>query len=421
MNITGIIAEYNPFHNGHYYQIKQIRNLSQRPFLVAIISGYFCQRGEPAIISPRIRTKIALENGIDLVLQMPTYSAVGSAELFASVAAIILDRTGICKNIAFGAEQNRLSELEQIASLLVNQENELWQYIDIKLKLGISYAEAREHFVAEKLNPKIAALLQQSNQILAIEYLKAIYKNKLNLKPWLIIRQGSEYLNPDLNCITGNNSFAQSPAESSFASALAIRNQIAKSSDEPGFPANLIEKLMSVIPRKALATLLDNVARHKAINMEHFADLYYYALENTQVPLTRYLDEALFNRLKKIVRFTGHHYPPIEDLVEQSKTKQLPATRVKRALTNLLLNIQEKPDYAPGYIQVLGFNKQGRYLLKRMAKSAQLPIITNFSELSSVLTPDNMWQADLELRTARIWLQQAGRSLNELFDSPVIV
>ncbi|NLM18776.1 MAG: nucleotidyltransferase family protein [Clostridiaceae bacterium] len=420
MNITGIIAEYNPFHNGHYYQIEQIRNLSQRPFLIAIISGYFCQRGEPAIISPRTRTKIALNNGIDLVLQMPTYSAVGSAEIFASVAAMLLDQTGICNNLVFGAEQNCLSELEQIAQLLVEQENESWLYIDQKLKLGISYAKARELFVAEKLNPKTASLLQQSNQILAIEYLKAIYKNKLNLKPWLIQRQGSTYLNPDLNCLA-DDILTRSSGEYNFASALAIRNQIAESSGESGFPANLIGKLSSVVPRKALATLLYSISKHKVINMESFADLYYYVLENTKEPLTRYLDEALFNRLKKIMRFTDHNYLQIEDLIEQVKTKQLPATRVKRALTNLLLQIKEEPNFAPSYIQVLGFNKQGRYLLKRMTKSAQLPIITNFSELSSVLTSDNIWQEELELRTARIWLNQADSSLNEIFASPVIV
>lgn len=420
MNITGIIAEYNPFHNGHYYQIEQIKNLSQRPFLIAIISGYFCQRGEPAITSPRIRTKIALENGVDLVLQMPTYSAVGSAEIFASVAATILDRTGICNCLAFGAEQNCLSELEQIALLLVEQENELWLYIDQKLKSGISYAKAREQFVAEKFNLKTAALLQQSNQILAIEYLKAIYKNKLNLKPCLIQRQGSAYSDPDLNCLTADVC-TQGPAARNFASALAIRNQIAKSADKSGFPANLIEELLPVIPPKALATLLYNISKHKLINMESFADLYYYTLENTKEPITRYLDEALFNRLKKIVRFTEHNYLPIENLTEQVKTKQLPATRVKRALTNLLLHIQEEPNFEPSYIQVLGFNRQGRYLLKRMTKSAQLPIITNFSELSSVLPADNLWQEELELRTARIWLNQAGCSLNEIFASPVIV
>ncbi|HHU53560.1 MAG TPA: nucleotidyltransferase family protein [Clostridiaceae bacterium] len=420
MNITGIIAEYNPFHNGHHYQIEQIRSLSQRPFLIAIISGYFCQRGEPAITSPRIRAKIALENGIDLVLQMPAFSAVGSAEIFASAATIILDRTGICKNLAFGAEQNRLKELEQIAELLIKQEDELWLYIDQRLKLGISYAKAREQFVAEKLNSETASLLQQSNQILAIEYLKSIYKNKLNLKPWLIQRQGSNYLNPEFNCCA-DDLFIQAPEKCNFASALAIRNQIIKSSGESGFPANLIEKLTSVVPHKALATLLYNVAQHKVIDMERFADLYYYALEKTHEPKTRYLDEALFNRLKKIVRFTNHNYPQIEDLAEQVKTKQLPVTRVKRALTNLLLNIQEEPDFTPSYIHVLGFNKQGRYLLKRMSKSAQLPVITNFSELSSVLTPDNLWQEDLELSTARIWLRQAGCSLNEIFASPVII
>ncbi|NLJ71371.1 MAG: nucleotidyltransferase family protein [Clostridiaceae bacterium] len=420
MNITGIIAEYNPFHNGHYYQIEQIRNFSQRPFLIAIISGYFCQRGEPAITSPRIRTKIALENGVDLVLQMPTYSAVGSAEIFASVAAKILDRTGICENLAFGAEQNRLDELKQIAKLLVKQENELWLYIDQKLKLGISYAKAREQFVAEKLTPKTAELLQQSNQILAIEYLKAILKYKLSLKPWLIPRQGSNYSDPDLNCLT-EDVFTKNPEECCFASALAIRNQIVKSSGKSDFPINLIEKLSSVVPRKALAALLYNVSKHKAINMESFSDLYYYVLETTKVPVTRYLDEALFNRLKKVVRFTDHNYPPIEDLIDQVKTKQLPETRVKRALTNLLLQIKEKPNFEPSYIQVLGFNRQGRYLLKRMAKSAQLPIITNFSELNTVLTSDNIWQEELELAAARIWLKQAGSSLNEVFASPVII
>lgn len=416
MNIIGIVTEYNPFHNGHLYQIEQIKKLSSRPAIVAVMSGYFCQRGEPSIISPRSRAKMALLNGVDLVLQIPTYSAVGSAEDFASGSIRMLDSSGICEYLVFGAEQDRLDDLNIIAETLIEQEDDLWLFAKEQLKSGISYAKAREQFISDKIGSDQALLLRGSNQILAIEYLKAIKKYNINLKPWLIPRKGSPYLSTSLN----SSEFHPEMIEN-LASALAIRNKIEKFSNQPGFPANIIQTLIPFMPKTALAILLKDLSLHQGMSLEKLSDLIYYNLEKGETPSTRYLSEPLINRLQSETRYTDDQYLAINQLVNSTMTKQLPATRVKRALINLLLNIKDKPTFEPSFIRVLGFNKLGRYLLRRMTKSAKLPIISNFSQLQSALNSDNSGQEKLELRAARIWLQNLKQPLNEIFESPIIV
>ncbi len=410
MDIYGVIAEYNPFHNGHLYQLNEIKKLSKRSFVIVIMSGYFCQRGEPAIISPQTRTKIALEHGADLVLQIPTYASLGSAELFASTATRLLAATGICSHIVFGSEKDQLNNLDKIASLLIKKPEDMWKFIEEELKEGLSYAKARENFVAKQLNTNLASLLQESNQILAIEYLKAIKQYDLKLEPLLIPRIGdSSYLNEDLT------------ASQTYTSAKAIRNKTLALADEINFPYNLIDQLSSYVPIKALAKLSYDLSKDAFLSMEKMSDLYYLALEVSQLPKTRYMNKAIFNRLKREVRFSSDKYLAIDQLAENVKTKQYPKTRINRALTNLLLNIREQTNFKPSYLHVLGFNRDGRYLLKRMRSSATLPIVNNFSDIAKSLNKDEQWQENLELRAARIWLNCAKQALDQVFDSPILI
>lgn len=408
MNIYGIIAEYNPFHNGHLYQIKEIKKDKKRSFLIVIMSGYFCQRGEPAIISPRSRTEIALEHGADLVLQIPTYASLGSAELFASTATRLLAATGICNSLVFGTEQKQLNKLEKIAELLSMEKDNMWLFIEEELKTGVSYAKARENFVSLYLGQDTANLLQESNQILAIEYLKTIKQYNLNLQTKLIQRKGDSYLADHL-------------LNQTFASAKAIRKTIFESETNKNFLYKTIEQLKPYLPTKSLATLAFDLSVKSFLSMEKMAHLYYLSLEVAHAPQTRYMNEALFNRLKKEVRFCNHQYLAIDTLCEKVSTKQLPITRVKRALTNLLLNINQEKSFKPSYLHVLGFNRDGRYLLKRMRDKASLPIITNFSDLNKHLNEEDKWQEQVELSASRIWLNTAKQPLNQVFDSPLLM
>ncbi len=407
MEVNGIIAEYNPFHNGHLYQIEEIKKQNQRAFIMVILSGYFCQRGEPAIVSPRARAEMALKQGADVVLQLPTYASLGSAEIFASTASRLLSATGVCQNLVFGSELDQLSDLQEIAKVLVDNETAMWEFMQDELKKGISYPKARQNFVEQFIGSEKADLLNAPNQILAIEYLKAIYQYKLKLKPRLIQRVGSSYRNSEIG------SEAQ-------ASAMAIREFIRKHQYSENLLYDSTKTISDFMPISALAILLEQMQKESYLLPDSLASFYYASLENAENPGTRYMDESLFNRMKQEIRFSSSRYPSLKDFVLNCSSKQYPQTRVQRAILNLALNINEQ-EFTPAYLHVIGFTKNGRYLLKKMQQHAQLPVVMNFSEISSILDKENQWQEQLELRASRLWLNTAKQPINELFDSPLIM
>ncbi len=407
MEVNGIIAEYNPFHNGHFYQIETIKQKNPRSFIIVMLSGYFCQRGEPSVISLRAKAEMALTCGADIVLLLPAYAATGSAEIFAATATRLLAATGICNRLVFGAENDSLADLEEIAKFLIDQEAAMWTAIKPALREGRSYAAARQAFIAKHLGDAKSLLLQQPNQILAIEYLKAIYQYNLKLKPVLIKREGSSY---------GNTKIGSEKQ----ASAMAIRTYLEQNDTVGLISPELIRTLANYMPEKALAVFLRELQQNAYLLPEMLADLYYLVLENAEKADTRYMDENILNRLKQETRFCKEHYVSIEQLVERVSHKQYPKTRIQRALLNLLLNIKEH-DFSPAYLQVIGFSKNGRYALKKMQQYASLPLAMNFSDLSSILPKNALWQENLELRAARLWLNQAKQPINQLFDSPLIM
>ena len=172
------------------------------------------------------------------------------------------------------------------------------------------------------------------------------------------------------------------------------------------------------MPNKALAILLRDWQNGSYVKESKLNSLCYLMLENTNQAKTRYLDQPLLNRLKKEIRFSNENYPAIDKLVEATTTRQYPKTRIKRALCNMLLNLKDR-EFEPLYLHVLGFNKDGRYLLKKMKENAKLPVISNFSELQTILEKSEFWQEELELRASRFWLELAEQPINQIFDSPL--
>ncbi len=405
MDVYGIVTEYNPFHNGHKYQIEQIKKENPRAMIMVILSGFFCQRGEPALLIPQKRAAMAMANGVDLVLQLPVYASTGSAEIFASTALKSLAATGLKLRLVFGAETDALPDLLKIAGFLIEEESSMWKFIEGELKNGISYAGARELFIADRLGPDKAALLRGPNQILAIEYLKAIQKYHLKIEPKLIKRSGSSYLDEQI-------------LPDQAASALAIRELLFSQGISR---LSTIQTLKSQMPDNALAILLTELQKGAWQSFEKMKNYYYLCLENCREPETRYLNKDLYQRLAQALRFQKDFYLPLQELMQKVMTRQFPLTRVRRALTNLLLNIREMPDYEPAYLHVLGFTRNGRYLLKQIQKRSRLPVIHNFSELSAILDPSDLWQEKLELAASRIWLNSAEQPINQLFDSPLIM
>ena len=194
MKITGIITEYNPFHNGHLYHLNTAKKVTNCHGIVCIMSGNFVQRGEPAIIDKWKRTEMALLNGVDLVIELPTFYAVSSAEFFAKGAVDILNNIGVVDNIFFGSECGDINLLYKIAEVLTKEPKEFKLKIKENLKSGVTYAKAREKTLIDILdNEDLNEILSNSNNILGIEYIKAIIKSNSSITPLTMKREGSKY------------------------------------------------------------------------------------------------------------------------------------------------------------------------------------------------------------------------------------
>ena len=210
MNITGIITEYNPFHNGHLYHLSEAKKNTNADAIVCVMSGNFVQRGGPAIIDKWKRTEMALNNGVDLIIELPTYYAVSSAEFFAKGSVSILHHLGVVNNLFFGSECGNVDKLTAISKILVNEDSELKSLIKEHLAKGDTFAKAREKSLIEYLkDEEINKIVTSSNNILGIEYIKSILRLNSNISPSTLKREGSNYNDKKLS--------------NSFSSATAIR------------------------------------------------------------------------------------------------------------------------------------------------------------------------------------------------------
>ncbi len=197
MKITAVVAEYNPFHHGHAYHLSATRAETGGKIL-ALMSGNFVQRGEPALLDKWTRTRMALNSGADLVLELPAVYATASAEYFAAGAVRILNGLGCVDFLSFGAEAGDLSPLLGIAKRLSSPDPLLEEELKTRLKSGASYAAARQAALARTMGKEQAACVKQSNNILAVEYLKALHKTSSPITPLCVKREGADYTSADM-------------------------------------------------------------------------------------------------------------------------------------------------------------------------------------------------------------------------------
>lgn len=389
--VLGIIAEYNPFHNGHLYHLQKAIDSVEPDFTIAVMSGNFTQRGEPAIIDKWARTQMALENGIHLVLELPALYASQTAEIFASGAVQLLHKTGLVTHIAFGSEHNNLYELDLAAGILVDEPAEFQTLLRSNLQKGLSFPLARmramqEYFsdtnLVETLLPEVIDnIFSGSNSILALEYLKALKTLKSPMTPVIIPRVGASYNNPDL--------------EGLFPSATAIRGAIHSgmgwesiAAALPKSSLNILQKAVNMgrgpISIKSLAQLLLGLLRRS--DTEEIADW-------------MDVEEGLENRIKKYALECGS----IEDFLNQVKTRRYTYTRLQRILIHGLLGIKTddisyfEKSGGPRYLRILGFNTGSTSLLADLKKASKLPIISRASNYYRFRDKDlnRMFQYDI--------------------------
>jgi predicted nucleotidyltransferase len=350
---VGIIAEYNPFHNGHLWHAHQAKQQSGNDYCIAVLSGQFTQRGEPAAFDKWTRAAMAVMGGVDLVLELPAVFSVRSAQYFATAGVQLLNTLGVVTHLAFGAETPDRTLLQQAADL---NTIELGPALRERLTAGVTYAAALADCLS--LSGASVSILSQPNNILAIEYLRAISRLAQSLTPVIIPRRYSHYHDTEIT--------------SPFASASAVRQALRNGDDDA---------LHCALPPASLALINQRLLEGRGpVSYEAFTTPILYKLRTAQLSdLAELPDiaEGLHHKLAvEALRSTT-----IEELLSRVKSKRYTRTRLQRILIQALLGLSrqqiEKFDqYGPLYARVLAFNANGRLLLKAVAKDASIPIIT---------------------------------------------
>lgn len=363
-NILGIIAEYNPFHNGHSYHIKKAKELAKADYVVAIMTGNFTQRGNTSIINKWEKAKIALESGIDMVIELPTVYATSSAENFASGAIKILKELGFITHISFGVEANKIEDLNCIAEVLVKEPRDYVLLLKEELKKGVSYPKARENALTKYLkDEKYVEILNKSNNILAIEYLKAMRIYKLNAIPIGIKREKVDYNSKNV--------------VDEYASATAIRHLLL---------ANNLEMIAKAVPENTTKILAENVKNGACVlDLTEFEKMIIYKLRTMneeEIYNIPDVTEGLENTIKTAVSKTNN----ILELIELIKSKRYTQTRIQRILVYALLGITkrdlEMSKKIIPYIRVLGVSKNGKNLLSYIKSKNVITSVKTFEEIN---------------------------------------
>lgn len=359
--VLGIIAEYNPFHNGHLYHIKKSIEETGASSVICVMSGNFVQRGNTSIVDKWTKTKMALANGVDLVLELPTIYSVSSAENFAEGAIRLLDSLKIVDTISFGMEAKDIASLNNIANVLYTEPKEYTTILEHELRKGVSFPKARENAVMMYLNDikQYANILTGSNNILAIEYLKAIKKLKSKLNP-IGIRREKVLYNDEIII-------------DDFASATAIRKMIA---------TGQFSDIQKVMPKSSYALLADELRKgHYVLDLSKFQKEIIYNLRKMSVEeIAQLVDvsEGLENAIKNAANSSNN----LVDFVNIVKSKRYTQTRIQRILIYALLGITNSKMLAfkktVPYARVLGFNKNGKQLISQIAKkNKKVQIVTS--------------------------------------------
>jgi len=386
MKAVGLVTEYNPFHNGHLYHLNKAMELTGADISVAVMSGDFVQRGEPAVLDKYTRASMALNSGVNLVVELPVNYAVSSAESFAAGALKVLDYIK-ADSIAFGSESGDIERLSKLAHVLCDNEDTLYREISKYNANGISYAAARQKVVEKLTDKDTAAMLTSSNNILAVEYLKAIIKNNYAIKPYTIKRQGDSYNDTDIR--------------SEYASATALRGNlkadniskyipvkaglILSSNTNYIYPDDITEALFTRLLGILFASsydknvFIENVMQYPDVNKEIAGRLYKSAMDM----ITRTVPQGAESKDNGVFSFGS--------LCEHIKTKEVPLSRIKRALVRITLGLDKKHmkkySNAP-YIRVLGFDKKGQEYLSYIRKTVEVPLITKTADYKEMLLDD---------------------------------
>ena len=363
-NVLGLIAEYNPFHNGHLHHLIESKKITNSDYTIAVMSGNFTQRGEVSIVDKWSKAQMAINNGIDLVIELPTLYAISSAENFASGAIKILNSLGIVDYISFGSESNNIRILDEIADVLAYEPPQYKTLLSHELARGESFPKARENALMMYLNDirRFANVLSSPNNILGIEYLKSLKRLKSDIQPITIKREGAKY---------NDNTI---PRSSRFASATAIRN-LCQTPEE-------ITPVQRFVPESTFDILEENIKKGNFVkNLSVFDKEVIYTLRKMSTSEIANLPDVS-EGLEFSLKNAANQCNSVVELLSLVKSKRYTQTRLQRILLYSILGITKKDmeisvNSSP-YVRILGFNDKGQELLSEISKrNHKLEIITS--------------------------------------------
>lgn len=399
MKIVGIIAEYNPFHKGHEFHLEKAKKITGADAAIIIMSGDYVQRGIPSIMPKHLRTQMALACGADVVLELPVCYTTGSAEYFATGAVSLLEALGCVDYLCFGSECGEIKILQQIADVLCKEPAHYKVLLQKHLKNGNAFPAARKLAFIEYLGKnkslscipeQISAILDSPNNILAIEYLKALSWLNSSIEPVTITREGAGYHDQTLGAL--------------FSSASALRQglqdcELTKNANHT--PA--INHILQELPQNCHKIFKENY--HKCFPV--FADDFSLLLKaklltETKDTLTRYLDitPEIANR---IITFRND-FLTFSQFCDLIKTKNVTYSRISRCLIHILLGISkcDVPDQAAdsrcGYARLLGFRQESSWVLTSIKKNTDIPVISKLSQPAGIdihMLEQNIFASDL--------------------------
>lgn len=370
--VLGIIAEYNPFHNGHLYHLDASKKITGCDYTVAIISGNFTQRGSTSVIDKWSKTKMALQNGVDLVIELPVLYSISSSENFADGAIKILNSLEIIDYLSFGSETPDITVLDSIADILCNEPKDYKKLLTTELDKGLSFPKARENALLDYIKntntfendkqdfEEYKKALSSPNNILGIEYLKALKKYNSSIKTVCISRFATDYNSSDFS--------------GSIASATAIRELI-KNKD--------FNSIKTVIPENSYPVLMDCInSGHIVPDLNCFEKEIIYTLRKMNIEEISNLPDVS-EGLEFSIKKAANSCNTINEFLDIVKSKRYTVTRLQRILLYALLNISKEDmqlskQVEMPYVRVLGFNDNGKKLISEIAtKHPELKIITS--------------------------------------------
>ncbi|MZQ76325.1 MAG: nucleotidyltransferase [Peptoclostridium sp.] len=377
MKVLGLITEYNPFHNGHAYHLEASKKETGATHTVAVMSGHFLQRGEPAIFDKWTRAKMAVMAGVDLVLELPAAYSSQSAELFAFGSVLTLDSIRVVDSICFGSESGDITRLSAIAKILENEPAKFQALLKEQLDSGLTFPRARQAALglfidgassSYGLSSRDAlAVLKSPNNILSIEYLKNLLRLGSDIAPATVRRIAADYNSTQIS--------------GSICSATAIRECLRQGAS--------LESISSVVPPASYALMCSAVAAGLTpVTEDSLLDILSYAVISKSDRLSRFWEvrEGMDNKIRAEIRRASSY----EELLANLKSKRYTMTAIKRMLMNIVLGIEKEDveafrslDSIP-YIRILAFNDNGAKLLKQIKQSSDVAIINKMPQLDSI-------------------------------------